>query len=85
MYNSFQVQAKSANRLFTGDADMSWFDKLKDSFRFQGKLRYPHQVRLIPKLGQGHNISRLPLSSKEGEYGICHLPNNFSLLSMNYH
>lgn len=43
-HTTTQVQAKSANRLFTGDADMSWFDKLKDSFRFQGKLRYPHQI-----------------------------------------
>ena len=30
--------------MFTGDADMTFLEKLKDTLKIQGKLRYSHKV-----------------------------------------
>ena len=46
---------KADNPMFTGDADMSWFDRLKESAGFQGKLRYPRQVRNLEGFFSGRN------------------------------
>lgn len=74
-HTTAQSTGKTDNPLFTGDADMNWFDKLKESAGFQGKLRYPRQTLHV-------NGTRLYICCEQAvEYNnlmdVCGLPQTF--------